>query len=75
MMAQDGRGLLYFPMLNYSAGNLEAVREMLVRPTRCLLSETAARTAARSATRASPRRCSRTGAGIARSASSYPWSG
>ncbi len=32
MMAQDGRGLLYFPMLNYSAGNLEAVREMLVRP-------------------------------------------
>lgn len=32
MMAQDGRGLLYFPMLNYAAGNLDAVREMLARP-------------------------------------------
>lgn len=32
MMAQGGRGLLYFPMLNYSAGNLDAVREMLARP-------------------------------------------
>ncbi|QCQ92744.1 N-acyl-D-amino-acid deacylase family protein [Rhodococcus sp. SGAir0479] len=31
MMAQDGRGLLYFPMLNYAAGNLDAVREMLAR--------------------------------------------
>ncbi|PBC40844.1 amidohydrolase [Rhodococcus sp. ACPA4] len=32
MMAQDGRGLLYFPMLNYAGGNLDAVREMLARP-------------------------------------------
>lgn len=31
MMAQDGRGLLYFPMLNYASGNLDAVREMLAR--------------------------------------------
>ncbi|RVW07090.1 D-aminoacylase [Prescottella agglutinans] len=31
MMEQDGRGLLYFPMLNYAAGNLDAVREMLAR--------------------------------------------
>ena len=32
MMAQDGRALLYFPMLNYVGGNLDAVREMLARP-------------------------------------------
>ncbi|CAM3007593.1 amidohydrolase family protein [Prescottella defluvii] len=32
MMAQGGRGLLYFPMLNYAAGDLEAVREMIARP-------------------------------------------
>ncbi|MDI9915342.1 amidohydrolase family protein [Rhodococcus sp. IEGM 1379] len=32
MMAQDGRALLYFPMLNYAGGNLDAVREMLARP-------------------------------------------
>ncbi|MFE4501928.1 amidohydrolase family protein [Rhodococcus sp. NPDC056743] len=32
MMAQGGRGLLYFPMLNYAGGNLDAVREMLARP-------------------------------------------
>ncbi|WP_305092908.1 amidohydrolase family protein [Prescottella sp. R16] len=31
MMSQDGRGLLYFPMLNYAAGNLDAVGEMLAR--------------------------------------------
>lgn len=32
MMAQDGRAMLYFPMLNYADRNLDAVREMLARP-------------------------------------------
>lgn len=31
MMECGGRGLLYFPMLNYAAGNLDAVREMIAR--------------------------------------------
>lgn len=32
MMANEGRGLLYRPMSNYSEGNLDAVREMLAHP-------------------------------------------
>ncbi|WP_137723087.1 N-acyl-D-amino-acid deacylase family protein [Prescottella subtropica] len=31
MTSGDGHGLLYFPMLNYAAGNLDAVGEMLAR--------------------------------------------
>jgi len=33
LMADDGRELLNSPVLNYSDGNLEAVREMLLHPT------------------------------------------
>jgi N-acyl-D-aspartate/D-glutamate deacylase len=32
MLERDGRELLYLPLLDYSAGNLDAVREMLVHP-------------------------------------------
>ena len=32
MLADDGRGLLYVPILNYSDGNLHAAREMLLHP-------------------------------------------
>jgi N-acyl-D-aspartate/D-glutamate deacylase len=32
MLADDGRGMLYVPFLNYSDGNLDATREMLVDP-------------------------------------------
>jgi N-acyl-D-aspartate/D-glutamate deacylase len=32
MLADDGQGLLYVPILNYADGNLEPVREMLLHP-------------------------------------------
>src|ERR1700754_1616322 len=32
MLADDGRGMLYVPFLNYADGNLDAVREMLRDP-------------------------------------------
>ena len=32
LMADDGRAVLYVPFLNYSDGNLDAVREMLLHP-------------------------------------------
>src|SRR5947209_7797514 len=32
MLSDDGRGMLYVPVLNYADGNLDAVREMLVDP-------------------------------------------
>jgi N-acyl-D-aspartate/D-glutamate deacylase len=32
MLEDDGRGLLYVPILNYSDGNLHAAREMLLHP-------------------------------------------
>ena len=32
MLENDGRGLLYVPILNYADGNLDAVREMLLHP-------------------------------------------
>jgi N-acyl-D-aspartate/D-glutamate deacylase len=32
MLADDGRGMLYVPFLNYSDGNLDATREMLTDP-------------------------------------------
>jgi N-acyl-D-aspartate/D-glutamate deacylase len=32
MLADDGRGLLYIPILNYAHGGLDAVREMLLHP-------------------------------------------
>jgi N-acyl-D-aspartate/D-glutamate deacylase len=32
MLADDGRGMLYVPFVNYSDGNLEAVREMMQHP-------------------------------------------
>jgi N-acyl-D-aspartate/D-glutamate deacylase len=36
MLQRDGRELLYLPLLDYSAGNLDAVREMLVHPATVL---------------------------------------
>jgi N-acyl-D-amino-acid deacylase len=32
LLDDDGRRLLYIPLMNYAAGNLDAVREMLVSP-------------------------------------------
>lgn len=32
MLARDGRGVLYHPMTNYSAGDMDAVHEMLCHP-------------------------------------------
>jgi N-acyl-D-aspartate/D-glutamate deacylase len=32
MLADDGRGMLYVPFLNYSEGSLHAAREMIVHP-------------------------------------------
>ena len=32
MLEEDGRGLLYVPILNYSDGDLEAARQMLLHP-------------------------------------------
>ena len=32
MLEDDGRGLLYVPVLNYSDGDLHAAREMLLHP-------------------------------------------
>jgi N-acyl-D-amino-acid deacylase len=36
MLERDGKELLYLPILDYSAGNLNAVREMLVHPATVL---------------------------------------
>ena len=55
MLEHDGRELLYFPFLNYSDYDLDAIREMLLHPrTRSSASPTAARTAASSATPSTP---------------------
>ncbi len=36
LMRRDGRELLYFPLFNYSDGNLESTREMLLHPRAAL---------------------------------------
>jgi N-acyl-D-aspartate/D-glutamate deacylase len=36
MMQADGRALLYFPIFNYSHGNLDSTREMLLHPRAAL---------------------------------------
>ncbi|HWE66400.1 MAG TPA: amidohydrolase family protein [Acidimicrobiales bacterium] len=36
MLQRDGRELLYLPLLDYAAGNLDAVREMLTHPATVL---------------------------------------
>ena len=36
MLERDGNELLYLPLLDYSAGNLDAVREMLTHPATVL---------------------------------------
>jgi N-acyl-D-aspartate/D-glutamate deacylase len=36
MLEEDGRGLLYVPILNYSDGDLEPVRQMLLHPRSAL---------------------------------------
>ena len=36
MLERDGKELLYLPLLDYSACNLDAVREMLVHPATVL---------------------------------------
>ena len=36
MLEDDGRGLLYVPILNYSSGDLEPAREMLLHPRAAL---------------------------------------
>jgi N-acyl-D-aspartate/D-glutamate deacylase len=36
MMQRDGRELLYFPMFNYTDGNLDTTREMLMHPVAAL---------------------------------------
>ncbi len=36
MLEDDGRGLLYFPILNYSNGDLHPTREMLLHPRSAL---------------------------------------
>jgi N-acyl-D-aspartate/D-glutamate deacylase len=36
MLQRDGKELLYLPLLDYSAGNLDAVREMLTHPATVL---------------------------------------
>jgi N-acyl-D-amino-acid deacylase len=36
MLQRDGKELLYLPLLDYAAGNLDAVREMLVHPATVL---------------------------------------
>ena len=36
MLGRDGKELLYLPLLDYAAGNLDAVREMLVHPATVL---------------------------------------
>ena len=61
MLEDDGRGLLYVPILNYSNGDLEPAREMLLHPRRRPGSVTGAPTAASSATLPSPPSCSPTG--------------
>ena len=36
LMEQDGRAILYLPVTNYAAGNLDAVREMIAHPNTLL---------------------------------------
>ncbi len=36
MLAEDGQGLVYTPILNYSSGNLEPTRQMLLHPRAAL---------------------------------------
>ena len=36
MLADDGRGLLYLPILNYSDGNSDSTREMILHPAAVL---------------------------------------
>ena len=53
MLEDDGRGLLYVPILNYSSGDLEPVREMLLHPRAALgLGDGGARTRALRTSRA-----------------------
>ena len=72
MLADDGQGLLYVPILNYAEGNLEPVREMLLHPRAVAAWPTAARTAASSATRRCRRSCSPTGPATAPAARRLP---
>jgi N-acyl-D-aspartate/D-glutamate deacylase len=36
LMERDGKGILYLPVTNYAAGNLDAVREMIAHPNTLL---------------------------------------
>ncbi|HEY0183206.1 MAG TPA: amidohydrolase family protein [Rhodopila sp.] len=36
LMQRDGRGILYLPVTNYAAGNLDAVRDMIAHPNTLL---------------------------------------
>ena len=66
LLGDDGRALLYLPVLNYFDGNLDAVARDARPPAhRARPRPTAAPTSARSATPASRPRCSRTGAATA----------
>ena len=57
MLANDGQGLLYLPILNYATGDLEHVREMLLHDAGCSPSPMAGPTPAPSATPPCPRSC------------------
>ncbi len=66
MLEQDGRALLYFPLIGYAAGDFDALEEMLHHPTTVLgLGATAAPTAVSCATPVCRPTCSPTGCAIA----------
>ena len=57
LLADEGTGLLYLPILNYADGSLEPAREMLLHPRSANGLGDGGRTAASSVTRPSPPSC------------------
>src|SRR5262245_4872246 len=74
MMADDGRGLLYIPLLGYATATSTPCARCSCTRARCWGWATVAPTAACCVTRRSPRTCSRTGSATAREAPAWGWS-
>ena len=75
MLTDDATGLLYMPILNYSDGDLEPARHMLMHPQAALGWVTEAPTVERSATPRCPPSCSPTGYGTGQEGPVCPWNG
>ncbi len=73
LLDDEGRRLFYIPLMNYAAGNLDDVRDMLMSPNAILGLSDAGPTATPSRTARSRRLPSRIGPATARGARSCRW--